>query len=175
MPPYIWRSCLSVTDGQVVRAGVSVTWNVLSWSGGHEFEPQSGGTWGAWYFCPKSYLNQNTFSSVMSLMHFGDHVFLPFPVLCPPYIWRSCLSTFSSVMSPYTPEIMYVYLFQCYIPHALWRSCMPTFLSFMPPIHLEIMSVYLFQCYVPCSLWRSCLSAFLILIHMLWCTIFTLC
>ena len=30
-----------VTDGQVVRAGVSVTWNVLSWSGGHEFEPRS--------------------------------------------------------------------------------------------------------------------------------------
>ena len=47
------------TDGQVVRAGVSVTWNVLSWSGGHEFEPRSGRTWGAWYFCPKSYLNQN--------------------------------------------------------------------------------------------------------------------
>ena len=26
------------TDGRVVRAGVSVTWTVLSWSGGHEFE-----------------------------------------------------------------------------------------------------------------------------------------
>ena len=37
---------------------VSVTWNVLSWAGGHEFEPRSGRTWGAWYFCPKSYLNQ---------------------------------------------------------------------------------------------------------------------
>ena len=48
---------LEVTDGLVVRAGVSVTWNVLSWSGGHEFEPRSGRTWGAWYFCPKSYLN----------------------------------------------------------------------------------------------------------------------
>ena len=50
-----------VTDGQVVRAGVSVTWNVLSWSGGHEFEPWLGRTWGALYFCPKSYLNQNIF------------------------------------------------------------------------------------------------------------------
>ena len=40
------------------KAGVSVTWNVLSWSGGHEFEPRSGRTWGAWYFCPKSYLDQ---------------------------------------------------------------------------------------------------------------------
>ena len=29
-----------VTDGQVVRADVSVTWNVVSWSGGHEFEPR---------------------------------------------------------------------------------------------------------------------------------------
>ena len=48
-----------VTDGQVVGAGVSVTWNVWSWSGGHEFEPCSGRTWGAWYFCLKSYLNQN--------------------------------------------------------------------------------------------------------------------
>ena len=46
-----------VTDGLVVKAGVSVTWTVLSWSGGHEFA-QSGRTGGAWYFCPKSYLNQ---------------------------------------------------------------------------------------------------------------------
>ena len=51
----------TVTDGLVVRAGVSVTWTVglLSLSaGGHEFEPWSGRTWSAWYFCPKSYLNQ---------------------------------------------------------------------------------------------------------------------
>ena len=54
----VW-SVRVVTDGQVVRAGVSVTWYVLSWAGGHEFEPRSGQTWGAWYFCPKSYLNQN--------------------------------------------------------------------------------------------------------------------
>ena len=40
-----------VIDGLVVRAGVSVTCNVLSWSGGHEFEPWLGWTWGAWYFC----------------------------------------------------------------------------------------------------------------------------
>ena len=32
---------LEVTGGLVVRAGVSVTWTVLSWSGGHEFEPRS--------------------------------------------------------------------------------------------------------------------------------------
>ena len=37
---------LAATDGQVVKAGVSVTWNVLSWSGGHEFEFRLGGTWG---------------------------------------------------------------------------------------------------------------------------------
>ena len=30
------------------RAGVSVTWNVLSWSGGHEFEPWLGRTWSAY-------------------------------------------------------------------------------------------------------------------------------
>ena len=36
-----------VTDGQVVRQGVSVTRNVLSWSQGHEFEAQSVQTWGA--------------------------------------------------------------------------------------------------------------------------------
>ena len=35
-----------------------MTWTVLSWSGGHEFESLSGRTWGAWYFYPKSYLNQ---------------------------------------------------------------------------------------------------------------------
>ena len=33
-------------DGWVVSAGVSVTWNVLSWSGGHEFESWLGWTWG---------------------------------------------------------------------------------------------------------------------------------
>ena len=38
---------LEVTDGRVVRAGVSVTWNVLSWSGGYEFESQLGWTLGA--------------------------------------------------------------------------------------------------------------------------------
>ena len=37
---------IEVTDGLVVREGVSVTWSVLSWSGGREFEPWSGGTWG---------------------------------------------------------------------------------------------------------------------------------
>ena len=38
---------LGVADGRVVRAGVSVTWNVMSWSGVHEFEPRLGRTWGA--------------------------------------------------------------------------------------------------------------------------------
>ena len=33
------RMSWEITDGWVVRAGVSVTGNVLSWSGGHEFEP----------------------------------------------------------------------------------------------------------------------------------------
>ena len=28
------------------------------WSGGHECEPRSGRSWGALYFCPKWYLNQ---------------------------------------------------------------------------------------------------------------------
>ena len=41
--PYICFShehtLLEITDGKVVRVGVSVTWNVLSWSGGHEFAP----------------------------------------------------------------------------------------------------------------------------------------
>ena len=51
-------SISEVTDALVVIAGVSVIWDVLSWSGGHEFKPQKGWTWDAWYFCPKSYLNQ---------------------------------------------------------------------------------------------------------------------
>ena len=51
--------CLEeVTDGLAVRVGVSVTWNVLSWSRGHEWTPVES-TWRVWYFCPKSYLNQN--------------------------------------------------------------------------------------------------------------------
>ena len=36
----VWR--WQVTDGRVVRAGFSVTWDVLSWSGGHEFENRVG-------------------------------------------------------------------------------------------------------------------------------------
>ena len=51
-----------VTDGWVVKAGVSVTWNVLSWSGGHEFgpdrvEPGMCST----SVCPKSYLDPKYF------------------------------------------------------------------------------------------------------------------
>ena len=39
-------------EGEVsVCVGVSVTWNVVSWSGGHEFEPWLGQTWGPWNFC----------------------------------------------------------------------------------------------------------------------------
>ena len=34
----ILRQYVIVTNGWVVRAGVSVTWNVMSWSGGHEFK-----------------------------------------------------------------------------------------------------------------------------------------
>ena len=62
VPTFIY----SVTDGRVVRAGVSVIWNVLSWSGGHEFETRSGQSWGAWYFCPKLYLNQKCWSDELS-------------------------------------------------------------------------------------------------------------
>ena len=36
----------------MVRAGISATWNILPWSGSHEFEPQPDRTWDAWYFCP---------------------------------------------------------------------------------------------------------------------------
>ena len=39
-----WWAEYGVTDGLVVIAGVSVTWNVLSWSGGHEFKPRPGWT-----------------------------------------------------------------------------------------------------------------------------------
>ena len=35
----------------MVRAGVSVTWNVLSWSEGYKFKHRWGQTWGAQYFC----------------------------------------------------------------------------------------------------------------------------
>ena len=54
-----FSSWASVADGRVVRAGISVTWNVLSWSRGHEFEQRLGRTWVVWYFCPESHLNQN--------------------------------------------------------------------------------------------------------------------
>ena len=55
-----------VTDGRVVRAGISVTWDILSCSGGHEFEPRSDRTWGAWYICPKSYLNQTLINCTLA-------------------------------------------------------------------------------------------------------------
>ena len=47
-----------VTDGRVVKRRLLSDINVLSWSGGHEFEPRYGQFWGAEYFCPNSYLNQ---------------------------------------------------------------------------------------------------------------------
>ena len=47
---------VGATDGRVVRARLSVTWNVLLWSGGHEFEPWWGRIWVALYFCPHSVL-----------------------------------------------------------------------------------------------------------------------
>ena len=40
-------SNMHVTDDHVARADVSFTSNVLSWSGGHEFEPWSDRTWDA--------------------------------------------------------------------------------------------------------------------------------
>ena len=49
---------IEVTDGRVVRKGISVTRNVFSWSGGYEFEPWSDQMRDVLYFCPKSYLNQ---------------------------------------------------------------------------------------------------------------------
>ena len=35
-----------VTDGRLIRADVSKTWNVLSWSGGQEFKLLLNQTWG---------------------------------------------------------------------------------------------------------------------------------
>ena len=61
-------------DGWVVSAGVLVTWTVLSWSGRHEFEPQSGRTWGAWHFYPKSYLKQNICSIKCQGTSTGNHL-----------------------------------------------------------------------------------------------------
>ena len=43
---FCFTSSLKQGKSLVVRAGISVTWTVLSWSGGHEFELQSGWTWG---------------------------------------------------------------------------------------------------------------------------------
>ena len=65
-----------VTDGQVVRAGVSVTWNVLSWPGRHEIEPWLGRIWGAWHFCPKSYLNQ--YICIFIIIYFSLPVYQSF-------------------------------------------------------------------------------------------------
>ena len=45
-----------VTDGQVDKTGFSATSDVLSWSSGYGFEPKSGWTWGAWYFCPNCHI-----------------------------------------------------------------------------------------------------------------------
>ena len=57
-----WKSLMVKWLEQASQWNV-LSWNVLSWSGGHEFEPRSGQTWGAWYFCPTLYLNQNIYFS----------------------------------------------------------------------------------------------------------------
>ena len=53
---FVWL--LEVTDGRVVRTGISVTWNVPSWSGGHEFKPPDGSNLGCVVLLFKLYLNQ---------------------------------------------------------------------------------------------------------------------
>ena len=70
---YSHSVCRQVTDGEVVRAGASVIWKVLSMSrsGGYEFETWSGQTWGVRYFCPKSYFNQKE-----------NNIFLDRPTAC---------------------------------------------------------------------------------------------
>ena len=52
-----YKACACTADYLASQWHV-MWWNVLSWSGGHEFKPKSGWTWGAWYFCLKLYLNQ---------------------------------------------------------------------------------------------------------------------
>ena len=66
-----------VTDGWVVIVGISATWNVLPWSGGHEFEPWLDRTWDAWYFCPRSHWWLSSYSRHLSDMK------------CTVMIWRS--------------------------------------------------------------------------------------
>ena len=67
-----------VTDGRVVRAGVSVTWNVLSQSGGHEFEPRSVDLWV--HSRPTSVLSRTWTKKIallkLLLTHIYDRAFL---------------------------------------------------------------------------------------------------
>ena len=78
----IWG--LHVTNGRVVRAGVSVAWNVLLWSEGHGFEPQSGRTWDAWYFCLSRTLTKDFWTRMNHMqldlhLHFYLHKCLLWP------------------------------------------------------------------------------------------------
>ena len=76
---------------------VSVTWNVLSWSGGHECEPWSGRTRGAQYFCRTWTIN--TYTVPMRPAHQGlwdsfnqIEIITQTPVLmcCMPSEWSAC-------------------------------------------------------------------------------------
>ena len=121
---------LTITDGLVVRAGDSGSWNVLSWSGGHEFEPQSGRTWGAWYFCRKSYLNQKyVWVNILTLSLQGTALKdLTLMSSFPPYQSDKSYPTFSSFNLP-TP-IYQLHQYVATVPESSYHS--PHSLSFLP-------------------------------------------
>ena len=80
-----------VTDGRVVRASVSVTWNMLSWSGGHVFKLQSGQIWGAYYFLSKLCLNKKYKIQIYKNMfryrclhHSQPYLSVLIPAICTP-------------------------------------------------------------------------------------------
>ena len=90
----IFINVCDVTDGLVVRAGVSVTWTVLSLSGSHEFEPQSGITWG-------------TGTSVLSRTWIKNIFFCLF--VCPLICYHSFLNTIKYFFHDFFSSNIYLY------------------------------------------------------------------
>ena len=116
--------CIIFIDVQVVRAGISrsVTWNVLSWSGGHEFEPR-------WvtigvHNSSKSYLSQKYYLKCWYLYFITDtliflvtllfykfwtmhlHHNLPTEQNCPAYGWEHLQFSWETSWPPWLHQLL---------------------------------------------------------------------
>ena len=73
-PPPLFLQWL-VRDSTVVRTSISETWNIMSWSEGHGFEPRSSWTWGELCFYHSTLFSLHCVSRPRMELH-QDHAMI---------------------------------------------------------------------------------------------------